>query len=156
MIPRQQWTDHIFSLDIDHGWAGNILTRVRDTEIRLHHYCKHLDDDQLSRKPDGGWSIKEHIGHLIDLEPLHHVRLKELENFEKELTGADMSNTKTHAANHNYKSIDTLLEEFSALRHDFTGEFLALPVAVHKHAGMHPRLHVMMKPVDLMFFVGRA
>ena len=83
MIPRQQWTDHIFSLDIDPGWAGNILTRVRDTEIRLHHYCKHLDDAQLSMKPDGGWSIKEHIGHLIDLELLHHGRLKELENFKK-------------------------------------------------------------------------
>ena len=104
-------------------------------------------------KLNGSWSIKEHIGHLIDLEPLFHGRLRELEAFEKELSGADMSNAKTHAANHNNKSIHALLEEFSTLRHNFTGDFLALPVAVQKHAGMHPRLHVMMKPVDLMFFV---
>ena len=152
-MTRQPWTEHIFNLDIDPGWAGNVLTRVRDTEVRLQHYCKRLDDIQLSMKPGGAWSIKEHIGHLIDLEPLHHGRLKELEAFEKELTGADMSNAKTNAADHNTKSIENLLKEFSGLRHDFIGDFLATPEAAQKHAGMHPRLHVMMKPVDLMFFV---
>ncbi len=152
-MDRQQWTDHIFKLDLDPAWAGNILTRARDTEIRLKHYCKGLTDDQLSFQPNGTWSIKEHMGHLIDLEPLFYKRLKELEAFEKELVGADMSNAKTHAANHNSRSLEALLEEFSSLRRNFIGDFLAMPAAAHKHAAMHPRLHIPMKPVDLLFFI---
>ena len=152
-MTRQLWTSHTFNLDIDPGWATNVMTRVQNTEIRLRHYCNRLTDSQLSHKPQGTWSIKEHIGHLIDLEPLHHGRLKELESFEKELTGADMSNAKTKAANHNYKTLERLMQEFTNARNAFINDFKILPAAVLKHSALHPRLKVLMKPVDLLFFV---
>lgn len=150
---RQPWTSHIFNLDIDPGWAANVMTRAQDTEIRLRHHCKDLSDAQLSYQPAGAWSIKEHIGHLIDLEVIHHHRIKELANFKTELTGADMSNAKTHSANHNDTSLEVLLQEFNKDRTAIIADFNALPEAVLKHAALHPRLKVPMKPVDLLFFV---
>ncbi len=153
MTTRQEWTAHVFNLGIDPGWAHNIMTRVQDTEIRLKHYCAPLTDAQLSHRPNGAWSIKEHIGHLIDLEPLHQGRLQQLAVLQPELTGADMSNAKTEAADHNAQSLEALLEEFRRVRTAFIREFKALPSASLQHAAQHPRLKVPMKPVDVLFFV---
>ena len=153
-MKRQNWTQHTFNLNIDPGWASNILSRVQDTGIRIAHHCKKLTDAQLSYQPsEGAWSIKQHIGHLIDLEDLHHKRLKEFSVLKKELTGADMSNAQTEKADHNKNSIDFLLDQFSKARESFIEEFYNLPVQSLYHKAEHPRLKVDMKPVDLMFFV---
>jgi uncharacterized damage-inducible protein DinB len=152
-MERQKWTAHIFNLNIDPGWTTNILTRVRDTEIRIEQYCKDLTDTQLSFRTEGAWSIKEHIGHLIDLEALHHQRVIEFGILKKELSAADMSNAKTEAANHNSKSLDILLGEFRKAREAFIYDFQMLPKVSLYHEAMHPRLKVLMKPVDLLFFV---
>jgi uncharacterized damage-inducible protein DinB len=152
-MKRQKWTDHIFNLGIDPGWTANVLTRVRDTEIRLKYYCKNLEDSQLSFKPEGAWSIKEHIGHLIDLEKLHHHRIKQFAALKTELSAADMSNAKTEAGDHNSRTLDALLTDFSKTRTDFITDFISLPDASLNHSALHPRLKIPMKPVDLLFFV---
>lgn len=152
-MKRQPWTSHIFNLNIHPGWAANIMTRVQDTEIRIQHYCKDLSDTQLSFQSQGGWSIKEHIGHLIDLEVLHHQRIAEFAILKTELSAADMSNAQTEAANHNSKSFENLLNAFRSARNAFITEFEALPESSLQHQAMHPRLKVPMKPVDLLFFV---
>jgi uncharacterized damage-inducible protein DinB len=152
-MKRQPWTAHVFNLDIDPGWIYNILTRVEDTELRLRHYCKELDDAHLSLQTNGAWSIKEHIGHLIDLEELHLNRLKEFADLKVVLTGADMSNAKTEAAAHNERAITDLLDEFSQTRKELAQAYKALPEQSLFHKAMHPRLKVLMRPVDLMYFI---
>jgi uncharacterized damage-inducible protein DinB len=152
-MTRQKWTSHVFNLGIDPGWTKNILTRVRDTEIRIEYHCKNLTNEQLSFKPQGGWSIKEHIGHLIDLEELHHHRISQFAALKTDLSAADMSNAKTEASNHNSKTLEELLSEFKRVRALFITDFLALPETSQQHAALHPRLKVPMKPVDLLFFV---
>lgn len=153
MFPRQKWTAHRFNLDIHPGWSHNILTRVTDTVVRLRHHCDHMSEAELTLKPDGGWSIKEHIGHLIDLEELHHKRLVEFSELRQELSGADMLNIKTEKADHNSSSMQNLLNEFNESRVEFLETFRLLPKNSLEHLAMHPRLKVPMKPVDLLFFV---
>lgn len=150
---RQAWVDHIFQLEVPVGWALNVLTRAEDTGIRLEHHARNLSDIDLSFKPDGKWSIKEHIGHLIDLEDLHFVRLKELDQLKTTLSGADMSNAKTNSAKHNSTDIEDLLTLFNKKRSKFLHAFESLTETSKNHASLHPRLKVMMKPVDLLYFM---
>lgn len=153
MIPRQKWTAHIFNLGLDPGWSTNVLTRIYDTAIRISHHCQNLTDQQLSFKPNGAWSIKEHLGHLIDLEDLHTGRLREFAEYKAELTGADMSNARTEAANHNEQSLESLMSDFKQGREEFVATYMSLDDQCHQHIAMHPRLKAAMKPVDLLFFV---
>ncbi|PKA83747.1 DinB family protein [Ulvibacter sp. MAR_2010_11] len=152
-MERQKWTEHKFNLGIHPGWTNNVMSRVRDTEIRLEHYCKNLTETQLIFQPMGAWSIKEHIGHLIDLEELHHNRIHEFAQLKPELSAADLSNKKTEAGNHNSKTLDSLLQNFRNARLAFINDFNALPEMSLQHNSLHPRLKVLMKPVDLLFFV---
>ncbi|MEL6811073.1 MAG: DinB family protein [Bacteroidota bacterium] len=152
-MKRQPWTAHVFNLDIDPGWADNILSRLKGTEIKLRHYCQHIPNEQLIHKPNESWSIKEHIGHLIDLEPLHEKRLHEFASLKTELSAADMSNLATEKAHHNLRPLEDLIIDFAQGRTSFIKEYHSLPEQSLYHMATHPRLKVGMKPVDLLFFV---
>jgi uncharacterized damage-inducible protein DinB len=152
-MERQKWTDHVFNLGLDPGWATNVISRLQDTSIRLQHYCTSLSNEELKYKPNGAWSIKEHLGHLIDLEPMHKKRLREFVDLKKQLTMADMSNTATEKADHNNETLDDLLLVFNRSRNDLVVEYHNLSEECLLHDSIHPRLKVAMKPVDLLFFV---
>ena len=152
-MEQQKWTDHVFNLGLDPGWATNVISRLQDTSIRLKHYCTSLSNEELIYKPNGTWSIKEHIGHLKDLEPLHRKRLMEFADLKEYLTMADMSNIATEKANHNNKSLGELLSDFNSSRNDLIAQYHSLTEESLLHDSIHPRLKVAMKPVDLLFFV---
>ncbi|NOT35790.1 MAG: hypothetical protein HOP11_00260 [Saprospiraceae bacterium] len=91
-ISRQKWTDHKFNFGIDVGWSQNIITRISDIGMRCQYHCDSLSDEMLSTRYDQKWSIKENIGHLIDLEELHLKRIIQFKSLETELIATDMSN----------------------------------------------------------------
>lgn len=153
MIKRQSWVDHTFQLGIDIGWTQNILSRVQDTSLRLEYHCKTLNDVQLSQRINNAWSIKEHIGHLTDLEELWSKRFQEFKEKHLELIMADMSNQKTAASNHNQHSLATLLDNFRTERKKLLSVYLALDEESQNHQIMHPRIKTLMRPVDLLFFI---
>jgi len=153
MIARQKWVDHKFNLGIDIGWTQNVLSRVQDTIIRLEYYCKDLSEEQLSGKINNAWSIKEHIGHLADLEELWAGRFKEFAEGNAALRAADMSNKKTKQSNHNNQSLKTLLNNFKRERGNLLNVFNALCEKTQNHQAMHPRIKMLMRPVDLLFFI---
>ena len=153
MKERQKWVDHKFNLGIDPAWAQNVKCRLKDTSIRIMHHCKELNNEQLSFRLNDAWSIKEHIGHLIDLEQLFLFRLKQFSDFPEELVAADMTNTKTHAADHNNKNLDVLITAFNTERCHFIKQYGQLDNKALNHPSMHPRIKEFMRPVDLLFFV---
>lgn len=153
MIKRQSWVDHKFNLGIDPGWAHNVMSRIEDCVVRLGHHTLNVSDEILSRRHGDKWSIKEHIGHLIDLEELWINRFLQFEKLVPELVHADMSNQKTEQASHNDKSIQLLLNEFNIERQNLISTFYSLSEKALTHNALHPRLKVIMKPVDLLFFV---
>lgn len=153
MIQRQIWTDHKFQTGIDPGWAPNIMSRIMDTAQRLTYHCLQLTDDILSKKIGDSWSIKEHIGHLIDLEGLHLNRLSQFSNLAEVLDTADMSNAKTYGSDHNHRDLDFLLTKFKRHRAHFIHQFQKMDDTSLLHQALHPRLKVPMRPVDLIFFM---
>ena len=154
MIERQTWVEHKFNFNIKPSWAYNILDRVADNPIRILHHFREIHDGQLSLKPANKWSIKEHIGHLIDLEELHRLRLTEFIEKSPILRAADMSNLKTKEADYNSRNFDDIYSEFAESRKKFIDQYKALKDDVLTHKTEHPRLRVIMQPVDMLFFVG--
>jgi len=150
---RQKWIDHKFETGIDVNWQLNVLCRVQDTAIRLEHHCKDLNNQQLSEIQNDAWSIKEHIGHLVDLEELWNKRFLDFKEKKTELLSADMSNQKTKQAAHNEQSLDALLYNFKTQRENTLRIFNALTDDIKNHQVMHPRIKKTMRPIDLLFFI---
>jgi len=153
MPNREPWVNHKFNLGFDIGWTQNIMSRIKDTGIRIQHHTLGLTNERLSYKEGDKWSIKEHIGHLIDLEELWSNRFLQFQIFVPELVHADMSNQLTDQANHNDKSIQTLSEEFNNERQKLINTFHSLSDEALNHQALHPRIKELMRPVDLLFFI---
>ena len=151
-MQRTKWTDRKFNFNIPEGWLPDILERLRGTEIRLHALTGSVSNDQASYKPNGKWSIKEHIGHLSDLEELHEGRIDDFIARKEILRAADMSNAKTTTASHNSHSIQILIQQFAEKRNIFISRLEKLDEATQQFQSLHPRLQAMMKPVDMAFF----
>lgn len=111
-----------------------------------------LTEEQLCSRTEGKWSIKEEIGHLSDLEELHDGRIDDFLQRKEILRAADMSNAKTVGADHNSKSLEQLLSEFSQKRNHYIKRLEALDDDTQRFRSIHPRLKVPARPVDMAYF----
>ena len=151
-MQRTKWTERKFTFDFPEGWIFNIVERLRGTPARLEWITAPLGESKLTFQPEGKWSIKEEIGHLSDLEELHEGRINDFLVRKETLRAADMTNAKTVSANHNQRTLNDLLNEFSDKRKKFTERLSMLDDDTLLFKSMHPRLQVPMRPVDMAFF----
>lgn len=151
-MKRTKWTERQFALGNPPGLMPNIIERLRGTPVRLRHMCKDLQVDDLQFKHGDAWSIKEHIGHLCDLEDLHEGRINDFMERKNPLRAADMSNEATYKANHNKETLDHLLKVFETKRQTLVKRLQRLDEDTQNYSSMHPRLKQDMRPVDMAFF----
>jgi hypothetical protein len=151
-MEQAKWVERKFTFDYPVTWLPNIVERLRGTSARLRDMTSTLTEAQTGIRYEGKWSIKEHIGHLSDLEELHTGRLDDFAAREQHLRSADMTNAKTNGAGHNSKSIQKLLNEFSIKRRHFINRLTLLDEEAQEFKAKHPRLKKLMRPVDLAFF----
>jgi hypothetical protein len=151
-MQRTKWVERTFTFDFPAGWIFNILERLRGTPARISEIILSLSEEDATFKPNGKWSIKENIGHLSDLEELHDGRIDDFIARKEILRAADMSNTKTFSANHNAKTIDELVKNFSLRRKQFITGLSDWTMKHKTLKSMHPRLKVLMRPVDVAYF----
>jgi uncharacterized damage-inducible protein DinB len=147
------WFDRKFEFSGNENIMPSIIERLEGTPVRLKEKFNHIDPALLKIKPDGKWSILEHVGHLSDLEPLWQGRLDDILKGEKELRPTDLANTKTTEANHNAKSVTTLLNEFKSIRAITLAKLKDLQEADVFKFALHPRLKTPMRTIDLFTFV---
>lgn len=152
-MQRLPWTARTFQFDIPEGWIYNILERLEGTGPRLKFLLRNVTEALASQRMDGKWSLKEHIGHLIDLEELHEGRIDDFLEGKKILRAADMQNIKTQQANHNSKTLPELLDAFDKSRKSLMDRFRNMDDGSMSFKSMHPRLQVLIKPVDMAYFV---
>ena len=151
-MQRTKGIDRKFTFDFLEGWILNILERLRGTAVRMENMVKNISHDHLTQKVNDSWSIQEHIGHLLDLEELHEGRIDDFIARKKILRAADMTNAKTIAANHNHTEVQLLLNDFKKSRDHFIGRLEMLDDETQKFKSLHPRLKIMMRPVDMAYF----
>ena len=152
-MQRTKWTDRTFVFDFPEGWLLDILERLRGTGLRIAEMVSSLSEEEAGFKPGPDkWSMKEHIGHLSDLEELHDGRIDDFISGKEMLRPADMSNAKTNQANHSEKKVEQLIRDFNSKRNKFISRLEKLDDKTQFFKSMHPRLKTLMRPVDVAFF----
>jgi uncharacterized damage-inducible protein DinB len=152
MSELQTWIERVFEFDLAVEQHTELVQRLARTPDRLEELTDSLRAEQLVFRPDGGWSIQENVGHLLDLETLFMGRLDDYEAGVDELRPADMSNRATDAAGHNDRDIHELLSEFGQVRARLVKRLAKLPAEAFSRSAFHRRLNVKMRLVDMCYF----
>ena len=147
------WVDRKWSFDFPAGLFPGIVERLRGTPARIAQLIDKQPHTLLSRRIDDRWSVNEHIGHLIDLDELDHIRLDEFLDGAETLTAADMSNKRTFEAGYNDVLAGTILDYFRARRLDLVSRLELVTDDDVLRTAMHPRLKMPMRLVDWVYFV---
>ena len=153
MITQTPWIERKFEFNFPIGLCPVIVERLRGTLPHIQDMIKNKTDEELSQKVEGAWSVKEQVGHLYDLEELWFGRLEDFLSGEQTLRAADMSNSKTHNADHNKKKIEKLLEQFSVARSKLIEKVQNVDDGAASLTALHPRLQQPMRLIDALFFV---
>jgi uncharacterized damage-inducible protein DinB len=153
MIKKTPWLERKFNFDFPVSHFPLIAERLRGTPARIEDMVKHISEEKLLSKTENTWSIKEHIGHLYDLEELHEKRLQEYIDGKDTLTPADMTNLKTNSANHNGTPVSELIAMLRASRNSFCEKMESLSGNELNRMALHPRLKQRIRLVDMFFFV---
>ncbi len=151
-MARWSWVERTFNFDFPASKFPDLLERWRGTPARVEDRVRGLPRSVLTATDGHGWSIQQNIGHLIDLEYLPEQRVEQILRGEPELIAADMSNRKTHDADHNGADIDKLLAVFRAKRSRLVARFESLGENDWGKSAMHPRIRQPMRIVDILYF----
>jgi len=151
-MKQSKWFDRQFPIIEDNGLLPTIIERLEGTSVRLMSKIEGINFTQVKVLNDR-WSIKQEIGHLLDLEPLWLERANQIINNNPRLVAADLTNKKTNEANHDERNVLDLVGEFAASRQRFTDLLRNVTDEDLQKESIHPRLGTPMKIVDLAYFV---
>lgn len=152
MISQIPWIQRKFNFDFPVGLFPVIFCRLEGSMFRLQVLLKNAGEELCSHNTNG-WSVKEHTGHLYDLEDLWWKRLQDFKENNPVLTAADMNNTKTKEAGHNDKTLEQLLGLFTSERQKILELIYNFDEGMLSRTSLHPRLNQPMRLVDSLFFV---
>jgi uncharacterized damage-inducible protein DinB len=153
MIQRIKWVDRGFSFDATAGMYPYYVERLKGTVPQIRSIVEALSEEKLTARINNNWSIKEHVGHIADLEALHNKRLDQLLQGTDILLPADMTNKQTYLAEHNRKLIGELISELDTSRNAFIKRLKAVNEDEITRSALHPRLNKQMRIIDLVYFV---
>jgi hypothetical protein len=153
MSPVSVWFERKFDFTFPVEQYADLCVRLRGTPARLEEILHGVSREVLLSKPADKWSAQEHAGHLLDLEPLWAARVDDFLRDGDTLTAADLSNRKTHEANHNDRPLIEILAEFRTERIRLVDRVEKLEPAMFARSMLHPRLQQPMRLVDHLYFV---
>ena len=147
------WCERQFAFAFPADIYPNICIRLRGTPGRMEEIARNTSRQSLVRKPDEKWSAQEHVGHLLDLEPLWWKRFEDFVQGRAELSTTDLSNRKTHEANYNSQAIEDVLADFRKARLQLVERAGEVDPTLYSRVLVHPRLQKPMRLVDHLYFV---
>lgn len=152
MIPQTPWFDRTFRFDFPLSNFLVIFSRLEGSLFRLQIILANADDEACSYHKEG-WSVKEELGHLYDMEELWWARLQDFLDGKEVLTTADLNNTKTKEAGHNEKSLEGLMQLFVRDRQRMLESIYDFDRGTLGITAIHPRLQQPMRLVDALYFI---
>jgi len=147
------WFERKFDFTFPLEQYPNLCIRLRGTPARLQEMLLGVSRDLLVAKSEDEWSAQEHAGHLLDLESLWSARVEDFLANGDTLTVADLSNRKTHEANHNACELTDILTRFRAARRSLIDRVSEFQLSLLSRSKQHPRLKQPMRLVDHLYFV---
>jgi len=149
---RIAWFERKFDFSFPADLYPEMIERLRGTPARLEDRVKNLPPEILTRRDGEHWSIQENVGHLYDLETLFSGRLDDFDRGAATLRAADLTNRKTHDADHNAKNIEDILESFRRAREKTVKRIEVRAPEFFVRTALHPRLNKPMRVVDALYF----
>ena len=123
------------------------LERLRGTVVRIEKKVEQLDDRILTNQLNGKWSIKQHIGHLAEVDEIANKRIDEM------LHGnAVLSPAVFEPKDYNPWTIKAVIEYFETTRSKNLQKYQTIHTDDLLKFSEHPRLKMPMTPVDLAWF----
>jgi uncharacterized damage-inducible protein DinB len=153
MNPAPVWFERKFEFTFPVELHPNLCARLRGTPARLEEIVNSAAHEILVSKIDEKWSAQEHAGHLLDLESLWLARVDDYVSDSAKLTAADLSNRKTHEAQHNQRPITQVMADFRSARSRLVSRVETIDPVVLGRVLPHPRLQTPMRLVDHLYFV---
>jgi uncharacterized damage-inducible protein DinB len=147
------WFERKFEFVFPVEQYPNLCARLRGTPVRVEELVRDVSREALVRKADEKWSAQEHVGHLLDLEPLWLARVDDFLRGGEALTAADLTNRRTYEAGHNARALLEILGEFRIARLQLMNRVGKLDPELFSRSMVHPRLKQPMRLVDHLFFV---
>ncbi|HEU4470539.1 MAG TPA: DinB family protein [Flavisolibacter sp.] len=152
MTKQTPWVERSFSFNFPTGIFPVIFSRLEGTIFRLYSLLSNADEDVCSVSSQG-WSVKEHLGHMFELEALWWQRLSDFAQNKAVLSPADTNNPQTAMAGHNEKSLEQLLEAFTLERQRMLEGIYFFKEDMLTKTSLHPRLNQSMRVIDALYFV---
>lgn len=147
-MKQLRWFERTFQFGLPAGMLPFYLERLRGTAHRMKAKVVGIDDNRLSEKWEGKWSVKQNIGHLAEVDEIALRRIDEM------ISGAPALSPAVFEPRLDYNAlpVEEVIDFFIANR---TKNLLAYHQLSEDELGMsslHPRLKAMMNPVDLAYF----
>ena len=152
-MEQVKWFNRNFNFESNQNIFPSIIERLTGTPARLEEKLKDIPPGILTVRVDSTWTIKENVGHLIDLEPLWQGRLDDILTGKVEQRPTDLQNTKTSEANHDAVPIEELLNSVRQIRKQTVNLIEKLDEEQIFMFALHPRLKTPMRTIDLFLFV---
>lgn len=147
------WFERKFDFSFPVELYKNICVRLLGAPARLEELLSGVSHESLTAKESASWSMQEHAGHLADMESLWMARVNDFVGAGETLTVADLSNRRTHEANHNRRELKKILSQFRSARFHLLERLKQLDDMEFSRTLIHPRLQQPMRLVDHLYFV---
>jgi uncharacterized damage-inducible protein DinB len=160
-----KWFERKFDFSFPIELYPDLCMRLRGTPARLEELVGGRSRERMVRtksspkqgsdgaSAEGTWSAQEHVGHLVELEPLWMARVEDFVSGRNELSVADLSNRSTFEARYNERAIAKILADFRQARTALVERVEGIDAALFGRTLLHPRLKAPMRLVDHLFFV---
>src|SRR5271155_1869078 len=150
MIEQIAWLSREFSFDLPIRVFPSLLERLRGTPVRAKELVTDVPEDTLGARIAGKWSVKEHLGHLVELQRLDDQRLDEFINRIEVLSPADVHNRATEGANYGNVPITDIPARLAAGRKQMVNRLERLTEEEKGIAAIRPRLR---RPMGILVWV---
>lgn len=143
-----KWFDRKFAFGLPAGMLPFFLERLEGTIVRLESKMSSTTDEILSNPFEGKWSVKQHIGHLAEVDQIANIRLDEMVNGISPMSPAVFE----PKFDYNAQPIFEVLKYFRENRLQNIHKYSTLKETDLERSSLHPRLKLTMTPVDLALF----
>jgi hypothetical protein len=147
-MEKQDWLTRKFPVGLPENMLLFYLERLNGTMARIESKVNKIPDHFLSEKLDNKWSVKENIAHLAEVDNVSLRRIDEMIKGISPLSSAVVP----LAQDYNKQTVESVIKFFGESRTAKLKKLETLSSEELKQASLHPRLKVMMTPIDLAFF----
>jgi len=148
MMKKLDWFEREFQFGLPAGMLPFYIERLKGTIARLESKVIGVPEEIISHQLDGKWSVKQNIGHLAEVDEIAIRRMDEM------IAGVPIMSPAVFEPRHDYnkQSVHEVLAYFLKNRTKNIDRYETLNEDDIAKSSLHPRLKVMMTPVDLAWF----